>query len=63
MPGKPPLPVSITYERMSFMTYSSTNAIGILIGAAPAFFIQAGFSMCEAGFTRAKSTENILMKT
>ena len=25
--------------------------------------MQAGFSMCEAGFTRAKNTGNILMKT
>ena len=26
------------------------------------FFMQAGFSLCEAGFTRAKNTGNILMK-
>jgi len=34
----------------------------VLIGAALVFFMQAGFSMCEAGFTRAKNTGNILMK-
>ena len=32
------------------------------VGAALVFFMQAGFSMCEAGFTRAKNTGNILMK-
>ena len=26
------------------------------------FFMQAGFSLCEAGLTRAKNTGNILMK-
>lgn len=44
------------------MTYSSVNTIWVLIGAALVFFMQAGFSLCEAGFTRAKNTGNILMK-
>ena len=44
------------------MTYSAVNTIWVLIGAALVFFMQAGFSMCEAGFTRAKNTGNILMK-
>ena len=44
------------------MTYSSVNTIWVLLGAALVFFMQAGFSMCEAGFTRAKNTGNILMK-
>ena len=42
--------------------YSSVNTIWVLFGAALVFFMQAGFSMCEAGFTRAKNTGNILMK-
>ena len=42
--------------------YSSVNTIWVLLGAALVFFIQAGFAMCEAGFTRAKNTGNILMK-
>ncbi len=42
--------------------YSSVNTIWVLVGAALVFFMQAGFSMCEAGFTRAKNTGNILMK-
>ena len=33
-----------------------------LIGAARVFWMQAGFAMVEAGFTRAKNTGNILMK-
>ena len=42
--------------------YSSVNTIWVLLGAAMVFFMQAGFAMCEAGFTRAKNTGNILMK-
>ena len=44
------------------MIFSSVNTIWVLLGAALVFFMQAGFSMCEAGFTRAKNTGNILMK-
>ena len=33
-----------------------------LIAVALIFFMQAGFAMCEAGFTRAKNTGNIIMK-
>ena len=44
------------------MTYSSVNTIWVLLGAALVFLMQAGFAMCEAGFTRAKNTGNILMK-
>ena len=44
------------------MEFSSVNTIWVLLGAALVFFMQAGFSMCEAGFTRAKNTGNILMK-
>ena len=42
--------------------YSGINTLWVLLGAALVFFMQAGFSMCEAGFTRAKNTGNILMK-
>ena len=44
------------------MTFSAVNTIWVLLGAALVFFMQAGFAMCEAGFTRAKNTGNILMK-
>ena len=42
--------------------YSSVNTIWVLFGTALVFFMQAGFSLCEAGFTRAKNTGNILLK-
>ena len=45
---------------------SSVNSlifgVWFLIGAALVFWMQAGFAMVEAGFTRAKNTGNILMK-
>ncbi len=42
----------------------STQVFGVwfLIGAALVFWMQAGFAMVEAGFTRAKNTGNIIMK-
>ncbi len=36
--------------------------VWFLIGAAFVFWMQAGFAMCEAGFTRAKNAGNIIMK-
>ena len=44
------------------VSFSPVNTIWVLIGTALVFFMQAGFSLCEAGFTRAKNTGNILMK-
>lgn len=38
------------------------NIMWTMIGAILVYFMQAGFAMCEAGFTRAKNTGNILMK-
>ncbi|MBQ2692498.1 MAG: ammonium transporter, partial [Clostridia bacterium] len=38
------------------------NNTWVLLGAALVFFMQAGFAMCEAGFTRAKNAGNIIMK-
>ena len=37
-------------------------AVWFLAGAAMVFWMQAGFAMCEAGFTRAKNAGNIIMK-
>ena len=41
-----------------------TNAdyVWTLVAAALVFFMQAGFAMVEAGFTRAKNAVNIMMK-
>ena len=41
---------------------SEVFAVWFLIGAALVFWMQAGFAMVEAGFTRAKNTGNIIMK-
>ena len=41
---------------------SEVFGIWYLIGAAFVFFMQAGFAMVEAGFTRAKNAGNIIMK-
>ena len=48
----------------AIMSLISDNVFGVwfLIGAALVFWMQAGFAMVEAGFTRAKNTGNILMK-
>ena len=47
-----------------FMDYVGSQVFGVwfLIGAALVFWMQAGFAMCETGFTRAKNAGNILMK-
>ena len=37
-------------------------SVWYLVGAILVFFMQAGFAMCEAGFTRAKNAGNIIMK-
>lgn len=41
---------------------SEIYGVWFLIGAALVFWMQAGFAMVEAGFTRAKNTGNIIMK-
>ena len=46
------------------LTYVNDNIYGVwfLIGAVLVFWMQAGFAMVEAGFTRAKNSGNIIMK-
>ena len=51
------------------MTKEIMNAVNnqifgvwFLIGATLVFWMQAGFAMVEAGFTRAKNAGNIIMK-
>ena len=39
-----------------------SGSVWFLMGSALVFFMQAGFAMVEAGFTRAKNTGNIIMK-
>lgn len=40
----------------------SIDTVWVLITAALVFFMQAGFALVEAGFTRSKNTTNILFK-
>ena len=49
-------------ELVTQMTNKQLFAVWFLIGAALVFWMQAGFAMVEAGFTRAKNTGNIIMK-
>lgn len=51
----------MTEEIMSAIN-DNLFAVWFLIGAALVFWMQAGFAMVEAGFTRAKNTGNIIMK-
>jgi len=43
-------------------TSHSLDVVWVLLSAALVMFMQPGFAMAEAGFTRAKNTANILMK-
>ena len=51
----------MTEEIMEFVN-GQVFGVWFLIGAALVFWMQAGFAMVEAGFTRAKNTGNIIMK-
>ena len=44
------------------MLHEEIFSVWFLAGAALVFWMQAGFAMCEAGFTRAKNAGNIIMK-
>ncbi len=44
------------------LVQAHANFLWTLIAAAMVFFMQAGFAMVEAGFTRAKNAINIMMK-
>ena len=49
-------------ELVTELTAEQVFGVWFLIGAALVFWMQAGFAMVEAGFTRAKNTGNIIMK-
>ena len=44
------------------LVQSHADYVWTLVAAALVFFMQAGFAMVEAGFTRAKNAINIMMK-
>ena len=49
-------------ETVTSMIAENVFGVWFLAGAALVFWMQAGFAMVEAGFTRAKNTGNIIMK-
>ena len=57
--------VSAVEESVSAVTesgISGLDTVWVLIAAMLVFFMQPGFALVEAGFTRSKNTANILMK-
>ena len=52
---------SVDGEKVSDAKYMG-DTLWVLVAAFLVFFMQAGFAMVEAGFTRAKNAVNILMK-
>jgi len=55
-------PTPLTNKEAIDLVQTHANYLWTLVAAALVFFMQAGFAMVEAGFTRAKNAVNILMK-
>nr|WP_275950221.1 hypothetical protein [Desulfonema limicola] len=55
-------PTIISNKAAIDLVQSHANYLWTLIAAVLVFFMQAGFAMVEAGFTRAKNAINIMMK-
>ncbi len=51
-----------TVDQLAADLQNNLNIVWTCVAAFLVFFMQAGFSMVEAGFTRAKNTINIMMK-
>nr|WP_147822540.1 ammonium transporter [Salidesulfovibrio onnuriiensis] len=49
-------------DGVEFLTQDNANILWTLVAAILVMFMQAGFGCVEAGFTRAKSAGNIMMK-
>ena len=60
--GEEVVPTVLTNAEAVKGVQTNLDYVWTLIAAALVFFMQAGFAMVEAGFTRAKSAINILMK-
>ena len=52
----------MSIEQVKELIGGEVFGVWFLIGAALVFWMQAGFAMCETGFTRAKNAGNIIMK-
>jgi Amt family ammonium transporter len=57
-----PAPTAISNKEAIDLVQTHANYLWTLVAACLVFFMQAGFAMVEAGFTRAKNAVNILMK-
>jgi ammonium transporter, Amt family len=55
-------PTPLSNKEAIDLVQTHANYLWTLVAAALVFFMQAGFAMVEAGFTRAKNAVNILMK-
>ena len=55
-------PTALTNKVAIDLVQTHADYVWTLIAAALVFFMQAGFAMVEAGFTRAKNAVNIMMK-
>lgn len=49
-------------DEMGASAAQAIDTVWVLVAAFLVFFMQAGFAMVEAGFTRAKNASNIIMK-
>ena len=56
------MPTAISNKEAIDLVQTHANFLWTLGAAALVFFMQAGFAMVEAGFTRAKKVINIMMK-
>lgn len=57
-----PDPTVFTNKEAIDLVQTHANYLWTLVAACLVFFMQAGFAMVEAGFTRAKNAINIMMK-
>ena len=55
-------PTTISNKEAIELVQTHANYMWTLVAAALVFFMQAGFALVEAGFTRAKNAVNIMMK-
>ena len=55
-------PVTAAIDAAKEEMQTNLNIVWTCVAAFLVFFMQAGFAMVEAGFTRAKNAVNILMK-
>jgi len=55
-------PTPLTNKAAIQLVQTHADYVWTLVAAALVFFMQAGFAMVEAGFTRAKNAINIMMK-